>query len=169
MYRNLRLKSSLLSFKEELQQRVVAISVLLQRRNGKYRRLTKNTERFLAYISHEIRTPMKTVVGVAHLLQKTNLNPEQCEYLQALQAASETLLGILNDLLFDEFAQAGPEIMPTHGGTGLGLTITKQLVEMQGGAISVKSQVGKGSTFCFTFGVHLSVGAARKDFGFKLI
>ncbi|GEM_PF-4063220 len=60
---------------------------------------TRAKERFGAHISHEIRTPMHIVVGRAHLLQKTNLNPEQREYLRDLQAASDNLFGILNNIL----------------------------------------------------------------------
>lgn len=53
------------------------------------------------------------------------------------------------DLIFQKFEQVTLD-GNKHKGTGLGLTITKQLVELQGGAISVKSHEGQGSTFTFT-------------------
>ena len=219
---------------------------------------------FLAHLSHEIRTPMNTVVGMTHLLQKTETSPEQLEYIQTLQLASDNLLGIVNDILdfskieagviefdqerfnfsetinevkqtlqfktknenldiitqidseipaflvgdairlnqilsnlvsnaikftktgtvaiiakcqsqdkqnctvvvsvedtgvgisqdnlnhiFESFAQAGDDSRIKSGGSGLGLTIVKQLLEMQGGSISVESELNKGSTFRF--------------------
>ncbi|HEV7231048.1 MAG TPA: response regulator, partial [Bacteroidia bacterium] len=49
--------------------------------------------------------------------------------------------------IFEGFSQATDDTTRKYGGTGLGLTIVKQLVELQGGTIAVKSQEGKGSEF----------------------
>ncbi|HEY8099862.1 MAG TPA: 7TM diverse intracellular signaling domain-containing protein [Burkholderiaceae bacterium] len=59
--------------------------------------------------------------------------------------------------LFHAFTQADDSTTRKYGGTGLGLTISKHLVEMMGGYIAVESEYGKGSTFRFT--IRFNIGA----------
>lgn len=67
-------------------------------------------------------------------------------------AVSDTGIGIPPesiDKIFEGFTQASNDTTRKYGGTGLGLTITKQLIELQGGEISVSSKVNEGSSFVF--------------------
>jgi signal transduction histidine kinase len=59
--------------------------------------------------------------------------------------------------IFDKFYQVGYTTAGVRQGTGLGLTISKQLVELQGGRIWVESEPGKGSRFHFTLPLALNV------------
>jgi signal transduction histidine kinase len=57
------------------------------------------------------------------------------------------------DKLFKEFSQIESAYSKTHEGTGLGLALTKRLIELHGGRIWVESEFGKGSKFSFVIPV----------------
>ncbi len=222
----------------------------------------KVKENFLANMSHELRTPINGVIGLTQLLRKTPLNDQQLSMLELLETSSQSLLGVINDVLdiskiesgkfniirapnnireviasvfqllkfkadekmvdmlldidpnlpeymmidalrlnqvlmnllsnaikftdrghvklkvsildrdkdrlkikfsvedtgigiaeeklskvFDSFEQADIDTANIYGGTGLGLTIVKKLVELKGGELTVSSRIGKGSIF----------------------
>ena len=67
----------------------------------------KMKDRFLANMSHEMRTPINGIMGMAQLLEDTNLTKQQQDYLEELKLSSETLLAIVNDILEFNFIESG--------------------------------------------------------------
>ena len=94
---------------------------------------------------------------------KIEISSETIEDLLKVKVM-DTGIGIPEDQhesIFQSFEQVESSNIREFGGTGLGLTISKQLVELHGGSISVDSKVGEGSTFIFTLPLSK---VSRKEF-----
>jgi CheY-like chemotaxis protein len=94
--------------------------------------------------------------------------PVEADGLQTLRfSVSDTGPGIPLDkqsLIFETFTQADGSISRQYGGTGLGLTISRHIVERMGGRLEVSSIPGKGSTFSFSIPFEIAAErAVRPD------
>jgi two-component system, sensor histidine kinase RpfC len=86
-------------------------------------------------------------------------------------AIDDTGIGIApeaQDRIFESFTQADESTTRRYGGTGLGTTISKQLVEMMGGQIGLRSTLGKGSTFWFELQLKKQITGQIPEASFRL-
>ena len=95
--------------RDEVGLLVAAFNRLLEKQSVQAQQLKEAKQRadasnrakgdFLANMSHEIRTPMNAVIGMSQLLQQTELDERQQDYLNMVLHSSRMLLGIINDIL----------------------------------------------------------------------
>jgi len=101
----------------------------------------------LNLVSNAVKFTNEGEIIVSVKLLKEDANQVTIEF-----SISDTGIGIAEnkiDRVFEDFQQATSDTSRLYGGTGLGLAIVKQLVEPQGGTISVKSKINEGTTFSF--------------------
>ena len=94
------------------------------------------------------------------------LSPDPDSRPRLLFAVRDTGIGIpafKQQHIFEAFSQADGSTTRKFGGTGLGLTISKRLVEIMGGKIWLDSEVGAGTTFYFTVPVEQAAGQPKQD------
>jgi len=161
----LELTSTEFFFEKMLQQVVNVISL---RAYEKEQRLTVYVDRMIPpvmigddqrlaqVITNLLGNAVKFTPQKGSIRLSTSLLGEQNGICTVQIAVTDTGIGISPEQqarLFQPFAQADIDTSRKFGGTGLGLVISKNIIEMMGGKVWIESEIGKGSTIAFTFQV----------------
>ena len=102
-----------------------------------------------------------------HVLIKVKITEQTEESIRLGFTISDTGIGIPSEKIgniFESFSQAQIETSRKYGGTGLGTSICKQLVELMGGSISVKSELGNGTEFYFELPFGIPSGSKSLEY-----
>lgn len=122
----------------------------------------KFTEKGEVSIEVKLLEKIDDADNVSSLPSTITGSPQAAEKATLLFSVKDTGIGIPKEkqnMIFDLFSQADTSTSRKFGGTGIGLSISKKLVEKMGGDIRVESEVGKGSTFYVT----IPLGMKQKD------
>ncbi len=82
-----------------MREEIAVQNVEIEKNSAEVERAYKAKGMFLANMSHEIRTPLNAILGFSHLMQRTDINERQRDYLSKINDASSALLRLINDIL----------------------------------------------------------------------
>ncbi len=94
-------------YRQDLERQVVSRTQELEWAKGRAEDASRAKSDFLATMSHEIRTPMSGVLGFTSLLEKTDLDRQQKEYVEIVTSSARSLLAIIDDILDFSKMEAG--------------------------------------------------------------
>lgn len=128
------------------------------------------TQILINLLSNAIKFTTQGQIELKVSRKRTKSN-KSSEYMMLLFEVKDTGPGITPEImgrLFKSFSQGDPSVSRKHGGTGLGLVISKRLSEFLGGEIGVESVPNKGSCFWFTIKVKKVVANSPKVMAYFL-
>lgn len=174
----LRIENIDFRLRETLEQTISTFRVLINDKGLKLRvsvdldipdSLTGDPHRLNQILNNLISNAVKfTAAGEINLEIKALY--QSANEIELSFSVSDTGIGIANEKLesiFESFSQAESGTSRKFGGSGLGLSITKQLIEMQNGSIQVKSRPGEGTEFNFTIKYAIPAHVVAKQYDVK--
>ncbi|WP_291723280.1 ATP-binding protein, partial [Bernardetia sp.] len=153
-----------LLFEKELQKKSISLSISLEKGTSQY--IIADKSRLLQIFSNLVSNAIKYNKPRGSVTVSVKTLKEEDKRLLLQGEVRDTGIGIPEEnqeFLFDSFSKLQHNYQKTVSGTGLGLTITKQLVEIMGGTIQVWSKENEGSTFSFSFEALKSMGHNVQD------
>lgn len=106
---------------------------------------------------------LKTIRAPEGRELQTNEKASKCNVRFSIQDTGIGIPAEKLDIIFDKFSQADASTTRKYGGTGLGLAISRRLVELMGGAITVESAPGRGTTFSFSVPMGMQPEQGKKQ------
>jgi signal transduction histidine kinase len=157
----LRQVETVINYKTEEKQQVLSISVAPDVPGA----LLADRQRLAQVITNLLGNANKFTPEGGHIALRIRRLPDIDSLCVLEFEVEDSGIGIAKDQqarLFQSFEQADGSISRKYGGTGLGLVISKRIVEMMGGSIRVDSEPGRGTRFIFT--IHAREGAASDEY-----
>jgi PAS domain S-box-containing protein len=121
--------------------------------------------RIIQVLNNLISNAIKFTFEKGKIIVSANLNPQSQEIGISVEDNGVGMTKESLEKIFNKFYQVGEKMQTEVRGTGIGLSIAKEIVELHGGKIWVESQKGKGTKFTFSLPLNKSAGSAEDGNG----